>query len=618
MWWKESVVYQIYPRSFRDSNGDGIGDLRGITGKLDYLQQLGVDVLWLCPIYDSPNDDGGYDIRDYCAILPEFGTMRDFDDLLADVHARGMKLIMDLVVNHTSDEHPWFQAARSSRDSLFRDYYIWRPGRHGGPPNNWASHFGGSAWTYDETTDEYYLHLFSTRQPDLNWENPRVREDIYAMMRFWLEKGVDGWRMDTINMLSKPPELPDAAPRAGQAYILAEEHFLNGPRLMEYLREMRDRVLSPYDVLTVGETPGVTPELGAAYTHETEGVLSMLFQFEHMGLDSDPTHPTPKWTKVPWALSDLKRITTRWQQALHGQGWNSLYLSNHDVPRLVSRFGDDGAYRVPSAKLLATFLHTLQGTPYVYQGDEIGMTNVQFSRIEEYRDIDALNHYQEQVVERHRDPAEVLRDIHAKGRDNARTPMHWDASPHAGFTTGTPWIGVNPNHTEINVEAALRDPDSIFWYVRDLIRLRRTHRVMVDGRYDLHLPDHPSIYAYTRTDEHQQMLVVLNFSAAPVVVDVPQEVRRPATRLLLANYLAPGHLEPTLELRAFEARVYLTSLEPRHSTGDDGAQDLPDALVRLPGGSSHDQRSLSAGWQASKCGVRAAVSWNRSDSGGVK
>lgn len=560
-WWKQSVVYQIYPRSFHDTDGDGVGDLRGITEKLGYLETLGVDVIWLCPVYPSPNDDGGYDISDYRAILPEFGTMADFDELLDQMHRRGMRLVMDLVVNHTSDEHPWFVESRRSRDNPYRDFYLWRPGTGGGPPNNWGSHFGGSAWKYDPGTDEYFLHLFSGRQPDLNWDNPRVREEVYGLMRFWLDKGVDGFRMDTVNMLSKPPEFPPGRPRRDEPHPLAEEHFLNGPRLFEYLREMRERVLSHYDVLTVGETPGVSPELGVAYTHERDGVLSMIFQFEHMGLDKDPTHPTPRWTQVPWSLAELRRVTTRWQRALHGQGWNSLYLSNHDVPRMVSRFGDDGEYRLQSAKLLATFLHTLQGTPYVYQGDEIGMTNVRFGSIEDYRDVDALNLYREQVTEGGGPPGETLARIHAQGRDNARTPMQWSAGPQAGFTTGTPWIGVNPNHTEINVEAALRDPGSVFWYYRDLIRLRRTHPVVVDGRYDLLLPDHPQVYAYTRTTGREQLLVLLNFSREGATLSWPLDLPSPSTRLVLANYGAPQRPQDPLELRPYEARVYLTRAE---------------------------------------------------------
>ena len=556
-WWKRSVVYQIYPRSFFDSDGDGVGDLRGITAKLDYLQTLGVDVVWLCPVYESPNDDGGYDISDYRAILPEFGTMADWDSLLAGMHARGIRLIMDLVVNHTSDEHPWFTEARKSRDNPYRDFYIWRPpAQDGGEPNNWGSHFGGSAWKFDAQTGEYFLHLFSERQPDLNWDNPRVRDEVFDMMRWWLDKGIDGFRMDTVNMLSKPPELPQASTRAGERYPLAEEHFLNGPRLFEYLGEMKRRVLNDYDVLTVGETPGVSPEQGVAFTHEKDGVLSMIFQFDHMALDKDEADPEPRWTHTPWALAELRDITTRWQTALHGQGWNSLYLSNHDVPRLVSRFGDDGEHRVASAKLLATFLHTLQGTPYIYQGDEIGMTNVQFGRIEDYRDVDALNLYRDRVTGGGGDPEATLKAIHLKGRDNARTPMQWNASENAGFTTGTPWIGVNPNFPEINVEAALADPQSIFWYYRDLIRLRRESPALIEGHYDLLLPEHPQVYAYTRSAPGQQYLILLNFSGQDAALPWPVAGTPLDAELLLGNLGGAAETTLDLKLRPWEARVY--------------------------------------------------------------
>ncbi len=556
-WWKKSVVYQIYPRSFFDTDGDGVGDLRGVTAKLDYLGTLDVDVLWLCPVYQSPNDDNGYDISDYYAIMPEFGSMADFDELLAQAHARGIRIIMDLVVNHTSDEHPWFQAARQSKSSPYRDYYIWRGGKNGAEPNNWGSHFGGSAWKYDELTDEYFLHLFSEKQPDLNWENPALRQEIYRMMHFWLGKGVDGFRMDTINMLSKKPDFPDALGHPGR-YSIAEEHFLNGPRLLEYLQEMKREVLSHYDLLTVGEAPGVDPAGAAELTDPERGALNMIFQFDHMRLDTDPTHPKPRWTSVPWSLPELRTILGRWQTELEGRGWNSLYLSNHDVPRMVSRFGHDGEYRVPSAKLLATLLHTLQGTPYIYQGDEIGMTNVQFGQIGDYRDIDALNHYREQVTEQGGDPGETLRQLHVKGRDNARTPMQWTAGTSAGFTTGTPWIGVNPNYPQINVEAALADPESVFWYYRDLIRLRREHPVIVDGHYELLLPDHPTVYAYTRTNADTRLLVLLNFGTDRAALAWPDGFQPGEAELLLGNY--PAELDTALNLRPYEARVYLRRL----------------------------------------------------------
>ncbi|HEX5690662.1 MAG TPA: alpha-glucosidase, partial [Roseiflexaceae bacterium] len=453
-WWKEGVVYQIYPRSFYDADGDGIGDLRGIIQKLDHLQQLGVDIVWLCPVYQSPNDDNGYDISDYQAIASEFGTLDDWQDMLQGMHQRGIRLIMDLVVNHTSDEHPWFLESRASTDNPYRDYYIWRSGKDGREPNNWESFFGGSAWQLDDATGDYYLHVFSRKQPDLNWENPNVREAVYAMMRWWLDKGIDGFRLDAINMISKVPGLPDAPITTNTRFQFGGQHFINGPRLVEYLSEMKARALSGYDVFTVGETPKVTTEHGITLTNEASGPLSMLFQFEHMEIDTDPTSDSPKWSHAPWNLRDLKEITSRWQTDLKEQGWNSIYLSNHDTPRTVSRFGDDTHYRVESAKLLATFLHMLQGTPYVYQGEEIGMTNVAFDSIDDYRDVDARNMYREFTEERGMDPQRVLSMIHAKGRDNARTPMQWDGSANAGFSTGTPWIKVNPNYRTINVAQA--------------------------------------------------------------------------------------------------------------------------------------------------------------------
>jgi oligo-1,6-glucosidase len=431
-WWKESVVYQIYPRSFKDGNGDGIGDLRGIIQKLDYLKELGVNVVWLSPVYKSPNDDNGYDISDYQDIMEEFGTLADWDEMLEEMHRREIKLVMDLVVNHTSDEHPWFVESRKSKDNPYRDYYIWRPGKNGREPNNWESFFSGSAWQYDAATDEYFLHLFSKKQPDLNWENPKVREEVFAMMHWWLKRGIDGFRMDVINMISKVPGLPDAPVLNNTRYQFGGQHFLNGPRLREFLLEMKQKVLSKYDILTVGETPGVTTQHGIDITSEENGPLNMLFQFEHMDLDKVPSGS--KWDFKALNLLDFKRVMTRWQKDLEGKGWNSLYLSNHDQPRALSRFGDDGLYRVESAKMLATFLHMLQGTPYVYQGEEIGMTNVKFESIADYRDIETVNMYKERVEERGIDPQVVLAGIHAKSRDNARTPVQWNASNHAGFT----------------------------------------------------------------------------------------------------------------------------------------------------------------------------------------
>ncbi|HRV94638.1 MAG TPA: alpha-glucosidase, partial [Anaerolineae bacterium] len=418
-WWKESVVYQIYPRSFNDSNGDGIGDLRGIIQKLDYLKELGIDVIWLSPVYKSPNDDNGYDISDYRDIMDEFGTLADWEELLAEMHQRGLKLVMDLVVNHTSDEHAWFQASRQSKDNPYRDYYIWRPPQQGREPNNWVSFFSGSAWQFDELTGDYYLHLFSKKQPDLNWENPQVRRAVYEMMHWWLQKGVDGFRMDVINMISKTPGLPDAPVVNSSRYQFGGLYFINGPRMLEFLGEMKQEVLSQYDIMTVGETPLVTTQNGIEITHEETGVLNMLFQFEHMDLDADVGGASSRWSVKPWSLVELKQIMTRWQKDLEAGGWNSIYLTNHDQPRPVSRFGNDGPYRVESAKLLATFTHMLQGTPYVYQGEEIGMTNVAFDSIDDYRDIEALNMYHELVAEQGIAESDILPILHAKSRDNA-------------------------------------------------------------------------------------------------------------------------------------------------------------------------------------------------------
>lgn len=552
-WWQESVVYQIYPRSFKDSNGDGIGDLRGIIEKLDYLQELGIDVVWLSPVYPSPNDDNGYDIRDYQNIMAEFGTLADWDELLSEMHKRDIRLVMDLVVNHTSDEHPWFIESRKSKDNPFRDYYIWRPAKNGHAPNNWSSFFRGSAWEYDETTDEYFLHLFSKRQPDLNWDNPRVRASIFEMMRWWLDRGIDGFRMDVINMLSKTPGLPDAVPDPANAYANGSAYSINGPRLLEFLDEMKAQVLSKYDILTVGETPGVSPAYASRLTNPETGALSMIFQFEHMELDG----AGDKWNLKPRDLREFKQVMTRWQKGLEQRGWNSIYLGNHDQPRLVSRFGDDQRYRVESAKMLATFMHMLQGTPYIYQGDEIGMTNVAFDTIEAYRDVETLNVFREFVDQRGMTPQAALALIHARGRDNARTPMQWDDSANAGFTTGTPWIQVNPNYVTINVEDARADPDSIFHYYRRLIQLRRDNPIVTYGTYDLILDDDPEIYAFTRTLENDRLLILLNFTANIPRVVLPAHFALPNYHLLISNYPeVPAFEIRALTLRPFEARVY--------------------------------------------------------------
>ncbi len=556
-WWKESVVYQIYPRSFSDSNGDGIGDLRGIIAKLDYLKELGVDVVWLSPVYKSPNDDNGYDISDYQDIMDEFGTLADFDELLEQVHRRDMKLLMDLVVNHTSDEHAWFAASRTSKDNPYRDYYIWRPGKNGREPNNWVSFFGGSVWQYDPQTDEYYLHLFSKKQPDLNWENPRVRREVFEMMHWWLKKGIDGFRMDVINVISKVPGLPDAPVTDTGPYQWGGQYFIHGPRLLEFLGEMKEQVLSHYDLFTVGEMLMVTTEHAVDVTHEELGSLNMLIHFEHVTLDQDRSNTLGKWQPRPLRLTELKQVMTRWQKDLEDKGWNSFYLSNHDQPRSVSRFGDDGRYRVESAKLLATFLHTLHGTPYIYQGEEIGMTNVHFPAIEDYRDIETLNFYREAVEERGLASAQALAAIHIRSRDNARTPVQWNDNTNAGFSTGTPWIKVNSNYSEINVQRARTDPNSIFHYYRKLIQLRREHPIIVYGSYDLLCEAHEQIYAYTRTLKNERLLVMLNFSADMPVFALPTHIHFSGQELLISNYpVDPEEEIRLLTLRPYEARVY--------------------------------------------------------------
>jgi len=555
-WWKECVVYQIYPRSFKDSNEDGIGDLRGILQKLDYLKELGINVVWLCPVYKSPNDDNGYDVSDYQDIMDEFGTLGDWDELLVEMHKRGIRLVMDLVVNHTSDEHAWFAESRKSKDNPYRDFYIWRPGKNGAEPNNWRSFFGGSAWQYDERSGEYYLHLFTKKQPDLNWENPQVREEVFKMMDWWLRKGIDGFRMDVINMISKVAGLPDAPVVTNDRYQFGGQYFMNGPRLMEFLIEMKQKVLSHYDILTVGETPFVTPQDAIRIVNEETGALSMLFQFEHVDLDAE-TGADPVGTIKKVKLLDLKDVMTRWQKELENRAWNSIFLSNHDQPRSVSRFGDDAQFRVESAKLLATLVHLLQGTPYVYQGDEIGMTNIAFDSIEDYRDVATRNLYREAVEEKGVDPKVALEVVHAKSRDNARTPIQWNDGEQAGFTTGTPWIKVNRNYKEINVANALADPNSVFYYYQKLIRLRRENPVIVYGAYDLILPSHEEIYAFTRTLDEARLLVILNFSRNMPAFQLPDDISYSSRELLISNYNVDTHEDiRQISLRPYEARVY--------------------------------------------------------------
>ena len=549
-WWKESVVYQVYPRSFCDSNGDGIGDLNGITSKLDYLKELGIDVIWLSPVYQSPNDDGGYDISDYQAIMDEFGTMEDFDRLLAAAHERGIKIVMDLVVNHSSDEHKWFIESRKSVDNPYRDYYIWRPAKEDGSlPNNWGSCFSGPAWEYDKTTDMYYLHLFSKKQPDLNWENPVVRQEVYDMMNWWLEKGVDGFRMDVISLISKAPGLPDYEPEStGYA---AYNAGANGPRVHEFLQEMREKALNNADTMTVGECAGVTLEEAKKYARSDGKELNMVFQFEHMEADFD--EKTGKWTTKKLDLRVLKEILTRWQKGLQDIAWNSLYWENHDQPRSVSRFGNDSdQYREISAKMLATCVHMMQGTPYVYQGEELGMTNCPFNKLENLRDLESINAYYELTEQGKISEEDMIAAINYKGRDNARTPMQWDDSAYAGFSTAEPWIMVNPNYTKINAKDQVSREDSVFKYYQKLIRLRHNSDLIVYGTYDLILADDKDIYAYTRTLGDEKLIVYCNFSENTRGVELPEEFTN--GKILISNYDDAAVTEK-ITLRPYEAIV---------------------------------------------------------------
>ena len=558
-WWKESVIYQIYPRSFCDSNGDGIGDLPGITSKLDYIKELGVNVIWLSPVYRSPNDDNGYDISDYQAIMDEFGTMADFDKLLSEAHARGLKIVMDLVVNHTSDEHPWFVESRRSRDNAKRDFYIWREGKDGKEPNNWGSSFSGPAWTYDDATGMYYLHCFSPKQPDLNWDNPAVRQAVFDMMTWWCDKGIDGFRMDVISMISKQEGLPDM-PTNGAPYASCNLGCCNGPHVHEYLREMRQKVLSKYDLLTVGECAGVTIDQAKQYANAQGTELNMVFQFEHVDLDGGDA-VTGKWSTRKMDLVALKKLLSRWQNELDGVAWNSLYFCNHDQPRIVSRLGDDSpAYREISAKCIATCLHMMQGTPYVYQGEELGMTNVPFGPIENYRDLESINAYRDLSARGVMPQAELMAAIAYKSRDNARTPFQWDDSANAGFTTGTPWIMVNPNSTQIHAKEQLDRADSVFRYYQKLIGLRRNSPdkdLIVYGKYDLILPDHPQIFAYTRTLEGKTLLAVCNLSGEGVKLELPEELKGRKSRLLIANWPEAPAAPADMTLAPWQAAVWV-------------------------------------------------------------
>ena len=535
-WWHSSVVYQIYPRSFNDSNGDGIGDINGIREKLDYLKELGIDVIWLSPVYKSPNDDNGYDISDYCDIMDEFGTMEDMENLLKEANEKGIKILMDLVVNHTSDEHKWFIEAKKSKDNKYRDYYIWRDPVDGHEPNDLASCFSGSAWQYDESTAQYYLHLFSKKQPDLNWENEKVRNEVYKMMNFWVDKGIGGFRMDVIDLIGKVPD---------------EMITGNGPKLHDYLQEMNKAALEGHDLLTVGETWGATPEIAKLYSNPKRKELSMVFQFEHIGLDQ--IEGKEKWDVKPLDLLDLKKVLSKWQTELEGEGWNSLFWNNHDLPRIVSRWGNDREYRVESAKMLATLLHGMKGTPYIYQGEEFGMTNVRFEDINEYNDIETLNMYKDRISKGYSHD-EIMASIYAKGRDNARTPMQWDSTENAGFTTGKPWLKVNKNYKFINAEDCLQDKDSIFYHYKKLIDIRKHNDTIIYGNYKLLLPEDKNVFAYSRKLNGDKIVVVCNFYDKEVNLNFKEDFNN--VEILLSNYKDSSIFMKDLKLRPYEAIMY--------------------------------------------------------------
>ncbi|MBO9553853.1 alpha-glucosidase [Cellulomonas sp.] len=561
-WWTKAVVYQIYPRSFADSDGDGIGDIPGILQHLDHLVELGVDVVWLSPVYSSPQDDNGYDISDYQDVDPVFGTLDDLDELIGALHAHGIRLVMDLVVNHTSDEHPWFVDSRSGKDSEKRDWYWWRParpgtepGQPGAEPTNWGSFFSGPVWELDEETQEYYLHLFSRKQPDLNWENPQVRHAVYDMMRWWLARGVDGFRMDVINLVSKEVPLRDGVVHGG-LWADGSPFYTCGPRIHEFLAEMHREVFAdhPEQLLAVGEMPGVTIEDARLFTDPARAEVDMVFQFEHVGLDHGPGG---KFDTRPLRLTDLKTSFGRWQSGLADAGWNSLYWDNHDQPRIVSRFGDDGVYRRESATMLATVLHLHRGTPYVYQGEELGMTNAHFTRFEDYQDIESLRHISEARARGHSTDDELLEGLARMSRDNARTPVQWDASEHAGFTTGTPWLPVNANYPTVNAEAERADPRSVFHHYRRLVALRHEDPVVALGDFTMLLPDDEHVYAFTRRLGDESLLVLGNFTGDEQTVDVGDAwAFDEGSTLLLGNYDDAGAAG---SLRPWEARVYRRS-----------------------------------------------------------
>ena len=548
-WWKESVVYQIYPKSFKDSNGDGVGDIRGIIQKLDYLKELGVNVLWISPMLESPQDDNGYDISDYRRIYEEYGTMEDYEELLCEAHKRSIRILMDLVVNHTSDEHNWFIESRKSKANPYRDYYIWKDPVNGKEPNNWGGAFGGSAWEYDPQTQMYYLHLFSKKQPDLNWENEKVRQEVYDMMKFWCEKGIDGFRMDVISMISKDQRFPDGEMNNG-LYGDFGPYCVHGPRVHEFLQEMNQKVLSKYDIMTVGETAGVTIEEAQKYAGDDRNELNMVFQFEHV---ESGCGDYGKWTTAKYDFKEFKNIMIKWQEELQGKAWNSLFLGNHDQPRSVSRFGNDNpVYRETSAKMLATCIHMMQGTPYVYQGEELGMTNIYFDKLEDYRDIESINYFKEFTESGLMTPEHMMKCLMLRSRDNARTPMQWDDSKQAGFTEGEPWIKVNPNYKKINAAQQLEDPDSVFHYYQKLIRLRKEKDIIVYGEFEPLYREDEQIFAYTRKQDQEKLLTVCNFSDKNAEVEVPEEFK--GAECLITN-LGRKEFERKIVLNPYEAFV---------------------------------------------------------------
>lgn len=549
-WWKECVAYQVYPRSFMDSNGDGVGDIKGVTSKLDYLKDLGIDVIWLSPMYKSPNDDNGYDISDYQDIMEEFGTMEDFDELLLEVHQRGMKLILDLVINHTSDEHPWFIESRSSRDNDKRDWYIWRDGKEEKEPNNWESIFSGSAWKYDELTDQYFMHIFSARQPDLNWENPEVRNALYDMVNWWLDKGIDGFRVDAISHIKKKPGLPDLANPDNLDYVSSFPYMMNVEGIDDFLSEFAEKTIKKYDIMTVGEANGVGLNDADKWVGEDHGYFNMIFQFEFLNL----------WNKDAKDTVDvvaLKKVLSKWQNGLEGRGWNALFIENHDQPRRVSTWANDAKFWKESAKMLGTLYFLMKGTPFIYQGQEIGMTNVQFPSIDDYDDVGMVNFYKVEA-EKGVPHEEIMKVVWKQGRDNARTPMQWNEGNMAGFTTANhSWIGVNPNYLTINVEEQIKDPDSILSFYKELIRLRKGSPLFVYGSYELLLPNHKRLFVYIRKLGYKKAIVINNFSEKPTIFRLPSSLSYKHSELVLHNYEVQNKkLRKSTLLKPYESRVY--------------------------------------------------------------